>query len=75
VFKSIYSLVGVTPRLVRYSVNAVTEGSDALAGVAVRIEHDGVSAVGRANDADVVKASALAMVNALNRMEKAKEER
>lgn len=75
VFKSIYSLVGVTPKLVKYSVNAVTEGSDALAGVAVRIEFEGVSSVGRANDADVVKASALAMVNALNRLEKAREER
>lgn len=75
VFQSIYSLVGVAPKLEVYSVNAVTEGSDALAGVAVRIEHDGVKAVGRANDGDVVKASALAMVNALNRMEKAKEEK
>ncbi len=75
VFKSIYSLIGVSPKLEVYSVNAVTEGSDALAGVAVRIEHDGVKAVGRANDGDVIKASALAMVNALNRIEKAKEER
>ena len=75
VFQSIYSLVGVSPKLEVYSVNAVTEGSDALAGVAVRIENDGVKAVGRANDGDVVKASALAMVNALNRMEKAKEEK
>ena len=75
VFKSIYSLVGVSPKLESYSVNAVTEGSDALAGVAVRIEHEGVKAVGRANDGDVVRASALAMVNALNRLEKAKEEK
>lgn len=75
VFQSIYSLVGVSPKLEVYSVNAVTEGSDALAGVAVRIEYDGVKAVGRANDADVVKASALAMVNALNRLEKTKEEK
>ena len=75
VFQSIYSLVGVSPKLEMYSVNAVTEGSDALAGVAVRIEYDGVKAVGRANDGDVVKASALAMINALNRLEKAKEEK
>ena len=75
VFQSIYSLVGVSPKLESYTVNAVTEGSDALAGVAVRIEHDGVKAVGRANDGDVVKASALAMINALNRLEKAKEEK
>ncbi|QGY40949.1 2-isopropylmalate synthase [Pseudodesulfovibrio cashew] len=75
VFQSIYSLVGVAPKLEVYSVNAVTEGSDALAGVAVRIEDSGVKAVGRANDGDVVKASALAMINALNRMDKAKEEK
>ena len=75
VFQSIYSLVGISPKLEFYSVNAVTEGSDALAGVSVRISYDGVKAVGRANDGDVVKASALAMVNALNRLEKAKEEK
>lgn len=75
VFQSIYSMVGVAPKLEVYTVNAVTEGSDALASVAVRIAHDGTRSVGRANDADVVKASALAMINALNRMEKAKEER
>lgn len=75
VFQSIYTLVGYSPKLEVYSVNAVTEGSDALGSVAVRIEHDGVKAVGRAADADVVKASALAMINALNRMEKAKEEK
>jgi len=75
VFQSIYSLVGTSPKLEFYSVNAVTAGSDALAGVSVRISHDNVKAVGRANDADVVKASALAMVNALNRLEKAKEEK
>jgi len=75
VFQSIYTLVGYAPKLEVYSVNAVTEGSDALGSVAVRIEHDGVKSVGRAADADVVKASALAMINAMNRMEKAKEEK
>lgn len=75
VFQSIYSLTGTSPKLEYYSVNAVTAGSDALAGVSVRISHEGVKAVGRANDADVVRASALAMVNALNRLEKAKEEK
>lgn len=75
IFQSIYSLVGIAPKLEYYSVNAVTAGSDALAGVAVRISYDGVKAVGRANDGDVVKASALAMINALNRLEKAKEEK
>ncbi|WP_243545826.1 2-isopropylmalate synthase [Pseudodesulfovibrio tunisiensis] len=75
VFKAIYGLVGVPAKLERYSVNAVTQGSDALGSVAVRIEHEGIKAVGRATDADVVRASALAMINALNRLEKTREEK
>ncbi len=74
-FKAVSELVGVHPKLERYQVNAVTEGTDALAGVTVRIEDHGVKAVGRANDPDVVKSSAMAFVNALNRLEKIKEEK
>ncbi len=75
VFTSIYELIGYKATLESYAVNAVTSGTDALAGVAVRISHDGIKAVGRSNDEDVVRASALAIVNALNRMEITREER
>ncbi len=75
VFGAICELVDVSPTLERYQVNAVTEGTDALAGVSVRIEDKGFRAVGRSNDGDVVKASAMAFVNALNRLEKSKEEK
>ncbi|MGE4505763.1 MAG: 2-isopropylmalate synthase [Desulfovibrionaceae bacterium] len=75
VFGAVCELVDVFPVLERYQVNAVTEGTDALAGVSVRIEDHGIRAVGRANDGDVIKASAMAFVNALNRLEKTKEEK
>jgi 2-isopropylmalate synthase len=75
VFTSIYELVGFHATLESYTVNAVTSGTDALAGVAVRISHDGVKAVGRSNDEDVVRASAMALVNALNRLEIMREEK
>lgn len=75
VFAAICELAGIEPNLEKYQVNAVTSGTDALAGVSVRIEADGLHSVGRANDPDVVKASAMALVNALNRLEKMREEK
>ena len=75
VYTAVCDLVGVHPKLERYQVNAVTAGTDALAGVSVRIEDNGIKAMGRANDPDVVKASAMALVNALNRLVKIKEEK
>ena len=75
VFRAIHELAGMQPRLERYQVNAVTGGTDALAIVSVRIEEHGVKAVGRASDGDVIKASALALISALNRLVKMKEEK
>ncbi|MBU1249219.1 MAG: 2-isopropylmalate synthase [Proteobacteria bacterium] len=75
VFGCVCELVDVHPTLESYQVSAVTGGTDALAGVSVRIEDHGIRAVGRANDGDVIKASAMAFVNALNRLEKTKEEK
>ncbi|MEF2144963.1 MAG: 2-isopropylmalate synthase [Desulfovibrionaceae bacterium] len=75
VFQCICGLVGVKPKLERYQVNAVTAGTDALGQVSIRIEDNGIRAVGRAADSDVIRASAMALVNALNRMEKIKEEK
>jgi 2-isopropylmalate synthase len=75
VFRCICGLVGVEPKLERYSVNAVTAGTDALGQVSVRVEEHGIRAVGRSADSDVIRASAMALVNALNRLMKIKEEK
>jgi 2-isopropylmalate synthase len=75
VFKTISDLVGRKPRLELYSVNAVTGGTDAQGAVTVRIEEDGVKSVGRSSHEDILVASANAYINALNRLERMKEEK
>ncbi len=68
-FTVIKKLTGRTPRLVNFSINAITGGTDAQAEVSVRIEEDGVLANGQAADTDIVVASAKAFVHALNKLE------
>ncbi len=68
-FTVIKKLSGRTPRLVNFSINAITGGTDAQAEVSVRIEEDGVLANGQAADTDIVVASAKAFVHALNKLE------
>ena len=65
IYDNIVQTVGHTP-LVR--LNKVTEGIDALGDVTIRIEKDGQSYVGRGSDTDIIVASAMAYMNALNRL-------
>ncbi|WP_027174553.1 2-isopropylmalate synthase [Desulfovibrio aminophilus] len=75
IFKCIGRMVGMTPTLERYQVNAVTGGTDAQGAVTVRIADNGFKAVGRGTSEDVLVASAQAFITALNRLEKTKEEK
>jgi 2-isopropylmalate synthase len=54
--------------ITRFSISAITGGSDAQGEVTVYIEEDGIDSVGRAAKTDIVIASAEALVNALNRL-------
>lgn len=74
-FNAICTIVGRKPKLQSYMVNAVSEGMDAQGEVTVRIGEDGINAVGRGAHEDIIKASARAFVNALNRLAKKEEER
>lgn len=74
VFNTICHIAGFTPKLEEYSVSSITGGTDALGEVTVRIENNGFSAMGRSADPDVIRASALAFINALNRLAKKQEE-
>ena len=49
-------------------------GTDAQATVTVRIGHNGKMSVGRGTNEDILVASAMAFINALNRLEKMREE-
>ena len=74
-FKCIGAIVGYQPALDRFQINAVTGGTDAQATVMVRIAHDGKKSVGRGTNEDILVASAMAFINALNRLEKMREEK
>ncbi len=75
VFNTICRIVNRKPKLLRYSVNAITGGTDAQGEVTVRLEERGITAVGRASDPDIIVASAKAYINALNRLVKKEEEK
>jgi 2-isopropylmalate synthase len=75
VFKSISELTGRAPKLHRFTVNAITGGSDAQGEVLVRLEENERFAVGRGSDPDIIVASAKAYLNALNRLAKKEEEK
>jgi 2-isopropylmalate synthase len=72
VYKAINRLVGVSNKLIEFSVNSVTEGIDAMGEVTIRIESDGMVYTGRGADTDIIVASAKAYLNALNRLITAK---
>ncbi|MCB1154470.1 2-isopropylmalate synthase [bacterium] len=55
-------------RLTRYEVSATTEGTDSLGEVFVMVAEGGSSMTGRSVAADVIEASALAYLNAINRL-------
>ena len=68
-FKVIGDLTGQHPRLERYAVKAITGGTDALGEVSVLVSGDDVTVTGQGSHTDIIQASALAFVNALNKLE------
>ena len=68
VFKAIERMAGSHSRLLLYSVNAITGGTDAQGEVTVRLERDGRIVNGLGADTDIIVASAKAYINALNRL-------
>ncbi len=65
-FKAIEKLVKSESTLLLYSVNAVTQGTDSLGGVTVRLEKEGAIVNGSGSDTDIMIASVKAYLNALN---------
>ena len=67
-YKAIYKIAGINPALERYAVKAITGGTDALGEVSCMIRENGSTVAGQGAHSDIVMASALALVNALNRL-------
>jgi len=72
-FTAIRNITKTNYTLLKYAVNAITTGSDALGEVNVQLKYDGYSVFGRGAHPDVIVASAKAYINALNRLEFLKE--
>ena len=55
-----------------FKIRALTAGTDALAEVFVTVEENGIRVSGRGVDSDIVRASALAFLSAINRLHRRK---
>ncbi len=66
---TIKEITGIDCTLTSYVVKAITGGTDAQGEVSVGVEKEGVRITGRGAHTDIVVASALAFLNALNRLE------
>ncbi len=69
VYNIISKLTGTKSELLRFSISALTEGTDAQGEVTVRLQEEGIVALGKGTDPDIITASALAYINGLNRLE------
>ena len=67
-FKTIDKALGLEGRLVDYKVNAVTSGKDALGEASVKVAFKKDVVMGRGSSTDVIEASVLAYINAINRL-------
>ena len=67
-FGAIDSLTSNRAKLVNYSIQAITEGEDALGEVIVRLSSDDKTVIGRAVSTDIIEASLMAYINGLNKL-------
>lgn len=68
VYKAISRIVNVPNELVEFSVQSITESTEAMGDVTIRIQSEGATFTGRAVSTDIIVASGRAYVNALNRL-------
>jgi len=67
-FKTIAKITGTKSRLLKFSVNAITGGTDAQGEVTVRLEENDNIVTGHGAHTDIILASAKAHIDALNRL-------
>lgn len=68
IYSAIQRLTNIRVHLVDYRIRAVTKGKEALGEVHVQIEHGGKTINGRGVSTDILEASALAYLAAVNRL-------
>jgi 2-isopropylmalate synthase len=68
-YNTIAKLTHTRSELLRFTISAITGGTDAQGEVTVRLKENGLIALGRGADPDIMTAAALAYINGLNRLE------
>jgi 2-isopropylmalate synthase len=68
-YKAIAKIAGSRARLLRYTVKAITGGADAQGEVSCMLEESGATVSGQGSHTDIIMASALAYISALNKLE------
>ena len=68
-YRAIKEATGLDPKLESYNVKGITGGTDAIGDVSCFVREDGIGVRGHGAHTDVIMASALAFVDALNRLE------
>ena len=68
-YNTIAKMTGTRSKLLRFSVTSISGGMDAQGEVTVRLQENGLIALGKGTDPDIITASAKAYINGLNRLE------
>jgi 2-isopropylmalate synthase len=68
IYSAIQRLTGVRANLADYHIRAVTKGKEAQGEVTIELEHNGRKVRGRGLSTDILEASALAYLAAINRL-------
>ncbi len=68
IYSAIQRLTGVKMALTDYRIRSITKGAEALGEAHVELEHSGRKIRGRGLSTDILEASALAYVAAINRL-------
>jgi 2-isopropylmalate synthase len=68
IYSAIQRLTGVRAKLSDYRIRAVSQGKEALGEVQIELDHSGRKIRGRGLSTDILEASALAYLSAINRL-------
>lgn len=65
-YSAIADITQIKAKLAEYDISSISRGKDALGKVKVTIDHDSGKYIAKATDTNIVKASAMAYINAIN---------
>lgn len=68
IYTAIRNITGMDVKLTEYKINSISQGKEALGRASVQVAYEGKPYSARAIDTDIVKASAVAFLNAINRI-------